>query len=114
MMEWIRFGLVAALIAGALVMVFLAITGVFRFQFVLNRMHMASLIDTGAMLLLTCLHRTLGAWQFGARYTCDMIPFVYMYLAGRGEKSPANWELWLGGLAVAFNAYGAIYMYMYG
>ena len=52
-MEWIRFGLVAALIAGALVMVFLAITGVFRFQFVLNRMHMASLIDTGAMLLLT-------------------------------------------------------------
>lgn len=52
-MEWIRFGLVTALIAGALVMVLLAITGVFRFHFVLNRMHMASLIDTGAALLLT-------------------------------------------------------------
>jgi len=53
MMAWIRFGLTAALIAGALVMVLLAVTGVFRFRFVLNRMHMASLIDTGAMILLT-------------------------------------------------------------
>ena len=53
MMAWIRFGLVAALIAGALLLVLLAVTGVFRFRFVLNRMHMASLIDTGAMLLLS-------------------------------------------------------------
>lgn len=66
------------------------------------------------MLLLTCLHRTLGAWQFGARYTCDMIPFVYMSLADRGPKPVTNWELALGGLAVAFNVYGAMYMYMYG
>ncbi len=67
-----------------------------------------------ATLLLTCLHRTLGAWQFGARYTCDMIPFAYMTLADRGTKRPASWELALGGLAVAFNVYGAMYMYMYG
>ncbi len=66
------------------------------------------------VLLLTCMHRTLGAWQFGARYTCDLIPFAYMYLADRGKPGPANWELALGGLAVAFNAYGVMYMYMYG
>ena len=62
-------------------------------------------------LLLTCMHRTLGGWQFGARYTCDMIPFVYMYLAHKGpRRSPASWELALGGLAVVFNAYGVVYM----
>ena len=68
----------------------------------------------GAMLLFTCMHSTLGAWQFGARYTCDMLPFAYMYLADRGKQRPASWELAVGGLAVAFNAYGALYMYFYG
>ena len=65
-------------------------------------------------LALTCLHKTLGGWQFGARYTCDMIPFAYMYLAARGRKKPAAWELALGGMAVAFNAYGTLYMHFYG
>lgn len=67
-----------------------------------------------AELLLTCMHRTLGAWQFGARYTCDMLPFAYMYLADRGKKTVSNWELAIGGLAVAFNAYGVMYMYLNG
>lgn len=61
-------------------------------------------------LLLLCMHRTLGGLQFGARYTCDMLPFALWYLADRGETCPAAWELCLGGLAVAFNAYGVIYM----
>ncbi len=67
-----------------------------------------------SMLLLTCMHRTLGSWQFGSRYSCDALPFVYMYLADRAPRRAANWELALGGLAVAFNVYGAMYMYMYG
>ena len=67
-----------------------------------------------AVLVLTCMHRTLGGWQFGARYTCDVLPVAYLYLARRGTERPANWELALGGLAVAFNAYGALYMHFYG
>ncbi len=51
MMEWIRFALVALLLLGMLVLVFLALTGVFRFHFVLNRMHAAGMLDTGAVLL---------------------------------------------------------------
>ncbi len=62
------------------------------------------------VLLITCMHRTLGGWQFGARYTCDIIPFAFMYLADRGRRQVRNWELAVGGLAVAFNAYGAVYM----
>ena len=65
----------------------------------------------GAELLLTCMHRTLGAWQFGARYTCDMLPFAYMFLAKRGPKRIADWELLIGGLAVVFNVYGAMHMF---
>lgn len=64
-------------------------------------------------LILICMHRTLGGWQFGARYTCDALPLVYLYLARRGSERPASWELALGGLAVAFNAYGALYMQLY-
>ncbi len=67
-----------------------------------------------AELVCICMHRTMGAWQFGSRYSCDLIPFLYMYLADRGKKRPSNWELALGGMAVAFNAYGALYMYFYG
>ncbi len=71
-------------------------------------------VGAAAMLLLTCMHRTLGGWQFGARYTCDALPFLYLYLAARGPKRVFPWELALGGLAVAFNAYGALYMFFHG
>lgn len=53
MMEWVRFALVAALLAAALGVVLLALLGVFRFRFVLNRMHAASMLDTAGMLLVT-------------------------------------------------------------
>ncbi len=65
-------------------------------------------------LILLCMHRTLGGWQFGARYTCDMLPFALMYLALRDRPRARSWELAIGGLAVAFNLYGVMYMYLYG
>ncbi|MCD7748841.1 MAG: hypothetical protein LUH42_02185 [Oscillospiraceae bacterium] len=65
-------------------------------------------------LLRLCMHRTMGGWQFGARYTCDMLPFALMYLALRDRPRARSWELAVGGLAVAFNAYGVMYMYLYG
>ena len=64
-----------------------------------------------AALFLTCLHRTLGGWQFGARYTCDVLPFLFMVLADRSPKRIRTWELTTGALAIAFNAYGALYMF---
>ncbi|MCD8321706.1 MAG: hypothetical protein LUC89_02320 [Oscillospiraceae bacterium] len=72
------------------------------------------LAGIGTELLLLCMHRTMGGWQFGARYTCDMLPFALMYLALRDRPRARTWELTVGGLAVAFNAYGVIYMYLYG
>ena len=64
-----------------------------------------------ANLLLLCLHKTLGGWQFGARYTVDLLPFALLYLARSGADRPIRaWETGLCGFAVLFNAYGALAM----
>ena len=52
-MEWLRFSFDAVLIVGALVLVAMSLIGTFRFHFVLNRMHAAALLDTGAVLLVS-------------------------------------------------------------
>ncbi len=74
------------------------------------------LLSAGILLGLVCLcmHRTLGGWQFGARYTCDLLPFALLYIADKGPKQLSGWELCLGGLAVLFNAYGFMYMNLFG
>ena len=74
------------------------------------------LLSGGIVLGLVCLcmHRTLGGWQFGARYTCDLLPFALLYLADKGPQKLSHWELCLGGMAVLFNAYGFLYMNLYG
>lgn len=65
-------------------------------------------------LVLLCVHKTFGGWQFGARYTCDLLPFALLYI---GRKSPAKLSCGtaaLGAAAVAFNLYGTMYMIMFG
>lgn len=74
------------------------------------------LLSAGILLGLVCLcmHRTLGGWQFGARYTCDLLPFALLYLADKSPVKLSNWEFALGGMAILLNAYGFMYMYLYG
>ena len=72
-----------------------------------------ALAGFGGGLLALCLHRTLGGWQFGARYTVDLIPFVLLAesrSADGARRSLRDWEWLLCALAVLFNAYGAVYM----
>ena len=54
MLEWIRFGLTAALLAGGLFVLITGVVGQFRFHYVLNRMHAASMGDSLGLLLLVC------------------------------------------------------------
>lgn len=51
-MEWIRFAVVAALLAGALLAFISAVIGVYRFGFVMNRMHAAGIGDTLGLFLV--------------------------------------------------------------
>lgn len=62
MSETIRFVIAAILCAAGLSVILTSILGVFRFRFVLNRMHCAAIIDTlGALILLLGLMIAAGA-----------------------------------------------------
>lgn len=52
MTEYLRFGLCALFMGAGVFIVFSALLGVFRFRFVLNRMHSAAMIDS---LGITCI-----------------------------------------------------------
>lgn len=51
MLEWLRFGLVAALFAAGLIVLFISIFGTYRFDFSLNRMHSSAMCDTLVLIL---------------------------------------------------------------
>lgn len=51
MLEWIRFGLVAACFVSGLVVLFISIFGTYRLSYSLNRMHAAAMCDTLVLML---------------------------------------------------------------
>lgn len=64
-----------------------------------------------AELFLTLMHKTLGGWQFGARYLCDLIPMLLLIeLRGRDRLVP--WEVAVGVFAIAFNLYGTVVFHL--
>ncbi|MBE5039181.1 hypothetical protein [Ructibacterium gallinarum] len=47
-------------------------------------------------LLLLCAHKTLGGWQFGNRYTVDLLPcifFAVVYWQKNRDPKPDSWYL---------------------
>ncbi len=50
-MEWVRFCVIALLLTASLGMAVISVAGVFKFKFILNRMHAAAIIDSFALLL---------------------------------------------------------------
>lgn len=61
-------------------------------------------------IIFICMHRTLGGWQFGARYTVDMLPFALMYCMMSEKRKINAWEYAVGAFAVMFNLYGMVSM----
>lgn len=51
MLAWIQFAVVAVLFIAGLITLFVAIFGTFHFDFALNRIHSAGMVDTLALLL---------------------------------------------------------------
>lgn len=52
MNEWVRFGIAAALMLTGVACMILSVVGVYRFKYVLNRMHAAAIGDTMGILCL--------------------------------------------------------------
>ena len=81
----------------------------------------------GAHILLFLLHKTLGGWQFGSRYTADILPaalmlagIVFKPLFSKDEKEPAYDRVCAPVAAVilviltvgcVFNIYGSLLMF---
>lgn len=53
MLEWIRFGITAALFAAGIIVLFISIFGTYRFDYSLNRMHSSAMCDTLVLMLFT-------------------------------------------------------------
>ena len=66
-------------------------------------------------IVAICMHKTLGAWQFGARYTCDLLPFVllgFIYKKnGDGKIELDYFEIVCIIFGIILNIFGAIMMY---
>ena len=51
MLEWVRFGIAALMMLLGLCVLSVTIFGIFRFKYVLNRIHVAAKCDTAGMLM---------------------------------------------------------------
>ncbi|MBR5231657.1 MAG: hypothetical protein IKW00_05355 [Clostridia bacterium] len=59
-------------------------------------------------LFCLLLHRTFGGYQFGARYTCDLLPYAALYFALPGRvRRMTLWEGLLLLSALGFAVWGA-------
>ena len=66
----------------------------------------ALLVLFALQLLLLLMHRTFGGYQFGARYTCDLLPYAAVcFMLSRDEMS--HTETVITFIAFAFSLYGA-------
>lgn len=66
-------------------------------------------------LLLLCWHKTFGGWQFGARYTCDLLPLALAYFCLAKRQSLYRWERFAAYFGILLNVYGALAMnFLYG
>lgn len=66
-------------------------------------------------LLFLCSHKTFGGWQFGARYTCDLLPLALAYLCLAERPALRRWERIAACFGVMLNVYGALAMhFLYG
>ena len=50
-MEWVRFVFIALFLVASLLLAVISVAGVFKFKFILNRMHAAAICDSFALLV---------------------------------------------------------------
>ena len=69
-----------------------------------------TLIVIGITLHFTLLlmHKSYGGWQFGTRYLCDLIPFMFLFWLRKMNTRLSVWEVPVMIFAVMFNIYGTI------
>ena len=79
MMEWIRFAVVALFLLASLCLAVISVAGVFKFKFVLNRMHAAAIGDT--LGLGSCLTGLILLSGFNITSVKLALVLVFLWLA---------------------------------
>jgi len=77
-LEWVRFVIAALLMLGGLVTLFATIVGIFRFKFVLNRIHVAAKCDTFGVLLTFSSLMLMSGWSIATLKLLLIIVFIWM------------------------------------
>lgn len=76
-MEWLRFILAASFLVSGLTTAAISVFGVYKFKFVLNRMHAAALCDTLALMLVLLSMVILCGFQFATLKLLLIIVFLW-------------------------------------
>ncbi len=63
-------------------------------------------------ILLLLMHRTLGGYQFGARYALELVPLSLVCLLEQDRRSLARWEAVLMSFGLIFNLIGGILVHI--
>ena len=78
MLEWIQFIVGAALILAGLVIFALSVIGVYRFKYVLNRMHAAAVGDTLGLFCILIGLILFHGWSLSAAKTLLILVFLWL------------------------------------
>ena len=77
-LQWIRFGIAALLLLGGMITLLATIVGIFRFPYVLNRIHFAAKCDTfGVLLTLSSLALMFG-WDSATLKISLIVIFIWI------------------------------------
>lgn len=76
-MEWLRFIIAAVFLLSGLTTAAISVFGVYKFKFVLNRMHAAALCDTLALMLVLLSMVILCGFQFATLKLLLIIVFLW-------------------------------------
>jgi len=77
-LEWIRFGIAAALLLGGMVFLFAALVGIFRFKTPLARIHVAAKCDTFGLLLMLSSLMVMYGWSYVSLKLLLVVVFYWM------------------------------------
>ena len=79
MLDWIRFGISALMMLAGLLALLTTIVGIFRFDYVLNRIHVAAKCDTAGMLL--CLGAMIVMSGFNMTSLRLLMLIIFLWIA---------------------------------
>ena len=78
MFEWFRFGVSAFLMFFGLAVLFTATFGIFRFKYILNRIHVAAKCDTAGMMLCLGSLMVMNGFDMTSLRLLMLIVFIWI------------------------------------